>query len=223
MNSYWFINSEGEKIGPFSFEAIKKQPIKKETMVWHDGLPDWVRSDSLREFAGAFYSKNSAPTKITSRKIALSIILGLVCAACGLLFLRFATPLIASVFDTEIWLTITIIIASLIFVIGVVLSYCFNPKTYKAGSLLNLRLGIIVAFAIFAGGYMLLMKSMFGYYGSFDNGFARNHNSWYQEYPTGNYIVDPQGNIKYEYSYEVNGINRLGLKTSQTHIYIKYD
>jgi len=53
MKKYFYSNGE-EKQGPFSFEEIKKENIKKETLVWFEGLEDWKPAEEIEEFEEIF-------------------------------------------------------------------------------------------------------------------------------------------------------------------------
>lgn len=206
MASYWYINEEGVKTGPFSLEALKRQGIKENTVVWREGMPEWAKAKDLYELVGFFTPLPGAPQKLTSQKKGLLILGALVTAGIVLIVMRFLTPLFASFFNTEIFPVMTWIMIGLIFVSGMVLAYVF--KNYF------LRVFTAVSILVFITGYFFLMREMFGRYGQYHDGFA---SSYYQsQLPTGNYIVDPQGRIKYEYRYDTYGINRLGIKTTKS-------
>jgi hypothetical protein len=52
MESYYFHNGI-DKLGPFSFDELKRQPIDKNTAIWKDGMKDWMKAaelDELRPF-----------------------------------------------------------------------------------------------------------------------------------------------------------------------------
>ena len=45
---YYYAKNE-EKIGPLSLDELKKVDIKDDTLVWHEGLDDWVKAEDLKE------------------------------------------------------------------------------------------------------------------------------------------------------------------------------
>jgi uncharacterized RDD family membrane protein YckC len=45
----YFIVENGKSIGPLSFEDVKLKGIKKETLIWYEGLQKWKRADSIEE------------------------------------------------------------------------------------------------------------------------------------------------------------------------------
>ncbi|MDG1954124.1 MAG: DUF4339 domain-containing protein [Polaribacter sp.] len=48
MKKYFYSN-DNEKNGPFSFEELKNENIKKETLIWYEGLDDWTKASDLNE------------------------------------------------------------------------------------------------------------------------------------------------------------------------------
>tara|TARA_B110001452_G_C15109053_1_gene386609 strand:- start:372 stop:845 length:474 start_codon:yes stop_codon:yes gene_type:complete len=68
MNYYYAKNEE--KIGPLSLDELKKIELKKDTLVWHEGLDDWVKAEEVKELRVLFNeeSKNNS-IKDTKRKI----------------------------------------------------------------------------------------------------------------------------------------------------------
>lgn len=45
---YYYAKNE-EKIGPLSLDELKKVDIKDDTLVWYEGLDDWVKAGELKE------------------------------------------------------------------------------------------------------------------------------------------------------------------------------
>lgn len=68
MNYYYSKNEE--KIGPLSLGELKKIELKKDTLVWYEGLDDWVKAEEVKELRDLFNkeTKNKA-IKETKRKI----------------------------------------------------------------------------------------------------------------------------------------------------------
>lgn len=59
--------SNGAQTGPFSLDEMRMKGISPDTMVWHQGLTDWVRADSVPELrevldsGSAFGAYSEAP------------------------------------------------------------------------------------------------------------------------------------------------------------------
>jgi len=48
LRNYFYL--EGDKqIGPFTFENLKNENIKKETLIWFEGLDDWKLANDIKE------------------------------------------------------------------------------------------------------------------------------------------------------------------------------
>ena len=47
MNRYFYIDSEGVQKGTFTLEDLRKEPVRKETMVWTQGMPEWQRAKDV--------------------------------------------------------------------------------------------------------------------------------------------------------------------------------
>ena len=43
----FFYIKDGSRLGPFSSDELKNQNIKKETLVWHEGLKDWTPANKI--------------------------------------------------------------------------------------------------------------------------------------------------------------------------------
>jgi len=53
MKQYHIIEN-GQQLGPFSVEQLRSKSIQKDTMVWSDGLTEWVRADTQAELQSVF-------------------------------------------------------------------------------------------------------------------------------------------------------------------------
>ncbi len=49
MKKYFFSDGK-DKQGPFSLEELKNKDIKKETLIWFQGLEDWKPAEEIKEF-----------------------------------------------------------------------------------------------------------------------------------------------------------------------------
>jgi uncharacterized membrane protein YhaH (DUF805 family) len=48
MKKYFYSN-DNKKNGPYSFEELKNENIKKETLIWFEGLDDWTKAEYVLE------------------------------------------------------------------------------------------------------------------------------------------------------------------------------
>lgn len=53
MKTY-YINNGNDNAGPFTLEELKNQQIKKNTLVWHQGMDEWKHAVDLVEFVPFF-------------------------------------------------------------------------------------------------------------------------------------------------------------------------
>ncbi|MFY9171888.1 MAG: DUF4339 domain-containing protein, partial [Petrimonas mucosa] len=54
MNRYFYIDSEGKQKGTFTPEELKSENIKKETLVWTQGMSEWTRAADIPELSLLF-------------------------------------------------------------------------------------------------------------------------------------------------------------------------
>lgn len=61
----YYIILNGSQLGPYSKEELSLQGITSETLVWHEGLPEWVKANTVPELsdllAQANYAENYKP------------------------------------------------------------------------------------------------------------------------------------------------------------------
>ena len=48
MKNYFYSN-DNQKNGPYTFEELKNENIKQETLIWYEGLDDWTKASDLNE------------------------------------------------------------------------------------------------------------------------------------------------------------------------------
>ncbi|HLG03989.1 MAG TPA: DUF4339 domain-containing protein [Bacteroidia bacterium] len=48
MKHYYYADNE-QQLGPFTIEELKSKRLKKTTLVWTDGMPDWTPADEFEE------------------------------------------------------------------------------------------------------------------------------------------------------------------------------
>lgn len=54
MNRYFYIDSEGKQKGTFSPDELRGEHIKRETLVWTQGMEQWTRADEVDELRPLF-------------------------------------------------------------------------------------------------------------------------------------------------------------------------
>lgn len=59
MKYYYSINDRQE--GPVTLDELKRINISNKTLVWHEGLTDWVLAENIEELNDFFKSKHSPP------------------------------------------------------------------------------------------------------------------------------------------------------------------
>ncbi len=77
----YYIAVNGQRKGPFTKEAIKMQDIKPDTLVWHEGMYDWAKAESLYELVDVF-DKVPPPLPKHQGLKALSIVMIIVSSFC---------------------------------------------------------------------------------------------------------------------------------------------
>jgi hypothetical protein len=60
LRQYYIHDGQMEK-GPFDFEQLKSQSLKKETPVWYDGLENWAMAGNVDELQEFFIRKTTPP------------------------------------------------------------------------------------------------------------------------------------------------------------------
>jgi len=53
MKKYFYIK-EGVKLGPFDLEDLKSEEVKRETLVWFQGIKDWKKASEIKELDELF-------------------------------------------------------------------------------------------------------------------------------------------------------------------------
>jgi len=57
MNEFYYYEENGKQLGPFTIDELKEKRLKKKTLVWKEGLEDWVDGDTLDDLNGIFISQ----------------------------------------------------------------------------------------------------------------------------------------------------------------------
>lgn len=61
MNQYFYIDVEGKQKGTFSPEGLQNEPIRKDTLVWTQGMEQWTRADEIPELQFLFAAQAVSP------------------------------------------------------------------------------------------------------------------------------------------------------------------
>lgn len=56
MKTFYYSEND-ESLGPFTIEELKTKRIKKSTLVWTDGLPDWIKAENAEDLNGILVSE----------------------------------------------------------------------------------------------------------------------------------------------------------------------
>jgi hypothetical protein len=67
MNSYFYIDAEGRQKGTFSPEELRQEGIKRDTLVWTQGMEQWKRAEETEELRFLFSDANKAPQAIAAQ------------------------------------------------------------------------------------------------------------------------------------------------------------
>ncbi len=60
--NYYMITATGEKVGPMSVDSMVAHGLTPNTMVWRQGLTDWVRAAQLPELVQVINTPPAPPT-----------------------------------------------------------------------------------------------------------------------------------------------------------------
>lgn len=61
MTRYFYIDSEGNQKGPLTLDELRVENIRKETLVWAQGMPEWKRASELENLKPLFELPRSTP------------------------------------------------------------------------------------------------------------------------------------------------------------------
>lgn len=56
MKQYYFVNSQGQQIGPVPMEELRNHNIQRNTPVWCEGMTDWAEAGQVPELGFLFAS-----------------------------------------------------------------------------------------------------------------------------------------------------------------------
>jgi len=66
MKLYYYVK-DSEKVGPYTLEELRTKNITTETLIWHEGLPSWIRAKDSQDL-NSFFSLTppSIPTTLAT-------------------------------------------------------------------------------------------------------------------------------------------------------------
>lgn len=64
MNRYFYIDAEGQQKGPYLPEELRQENIKRETLVWTQGMEQWKRADEVAELGFLFSSQGAVTNPV---------------------------------------------------------------------------------------------------------------------------------------------------------------
>ncbi|MFA7494338.1 MAG: GYF domain-containing protein [Proteiniphilum sp.] len=64
MNRYFYIDAEGKQKGTFSPEELRQEGVKRDTLVWTQGMEQWKRAEETEELYFLFSDRYSEPQAI---------------------------------------------------------------------------------------------------------------------------------------------------------------
>lgn len=56
MEKYFYLNSNNEQAGPISPEDFGRYGVSETTMIWKQGMPNWVRAGQIPELSSFFHT-----------------------------------------------------------------------------------------------------------------------------------------------------------------------
>ncbi len=62
MNRYFYIGADGKQRGTFSPEELRVENIRRETLVWTQGMDQWKRADEVEDLQYIFQTSYNPPT-----------------------------------------------------------------------------------------------------------------------------------------------------------------
>ena len=78
MNRYFYIDSEGVQKGTFTLDDLRNEPVRRDTMVWTQGMPEWQRAFDVVELQPLFdmstnaqkqFSETTPPPQVAAQSI----------------------------------------------------------------------------------------------------------------------------------------------------------
>mgnify|MGYP000036053034 FL=1 len=56
MEKYYYVNAQRQTVGPFTISQLAAEGIRPETLVWCEGMPEWLPAGNVTALQNIFYS-----------------------------------------------------------------------------------------------------------------------------------------------------------------------
>ncbi|HBG42358.1 MAG TPA: hypothetical protein DDW85_13295, partial [Porphyromonadaceae bacterium] len=66
MNRYFYIDHEGKQKGTFSPEELRLENVRKDTLVWTQGMEQWERAEAVAELRFLFTEARPVETPVSA-------------------------------------------------------------------------------------------------------------------------------------------------------------
>lgn len=73
MKQYYYVTEADEQVGPVTMEQLRAAGIKRDTLVWSEGMADWADAEQLPELAELFAAPSLCPPPLPHRRTAVDI------------------------------------------------------------------------------------------------------------------------------------------------------
>jgi hypothetical protein len=86
MSKEYHVSLNGKSLGTFSLDELKEKKINPESMIWFEGLPDWLPVDQVEELKDFVKSTPPPIPRAQSKKIIYGkgyFVFGLTCIILG--------------------------------------------------------------------------------------------------------------------------------------------
>jgi hypothetical protein len=68
MDLYYYLNGQNEQEGPVQENELLKHGVTKDTLVWKEGMNDWIAAGTTPELSGLFASRLATVAQTASKK-----------------------------------------------------------------------------------------------------------------------------------------------------------
>ena len=68
----YFLIKNHAATGPFPKEQLLEKGLTQNSLVWHEGLPDWVKAIEIEDLQDLFLVKENAPVKTSNVRVVIT-------------------------------------------------------------------------------------------------------------------------------------------------------